>query len=93
MGRRYAGILGLISFGVVVARSLVEGGSVESALRAAPVALLAFAAIGYGIGFIAERTIVEAIEANFHAQLQAEETASIAAIRGMNPASGSDQPA
>ena len=70
MGRVYAGILGPISFGVVVARSLIDGDSVDTALYAAPLALFAFAAIGYVIGFIAERTIVEAVEAQFHAQLQ-----------------------
>ena len=78
MGRTYAGILGPISVGVVVARCLVQGGSVESALYAAPLALFAFAFIGYIIGSIAERTIVEAIEAKFHAQLRAEEEARTA---------------
>ncbi len=79
--------------GSVVARSLIEGGSVESALYAAPLALFAFAAIGYIIGSIAERTIVEAIEVKFHAQLRAEEQAHQATTSGDNPVSRSDRPA
>lgn len=74
MERSYAGILGPVAFGVVVTRSLFEGGSVDGALRSAPVALFVFAAIGYAIGLIAEKTIVGAVETEFHAKLRAEET-------------------
>ena len=73
MGRVYAGILGLLAFGTVIARSLLHGGNVESALFTASWTLFAFAALGYIIGSIAERTIVEAIEIKFHAQWQALE--------------------
>ncbi|MFO7906720.1 MAG: hypothetical protein ACQESR_15260 [Planctomycetota bacterium] len=93
MGRAYAGILGPVAFGVVVTRSLLEGGNVESALRAAPLALFAFAAIGYAIGLIAEKTIVGAVETEFHAKLQAEETAETGATTGTNNTGGADQPA
>ncbi len=93
MGRAYAGILGFISFGVVIARSLVDGSSTEAALRSAPLVLFVFAAIGYFIGSIAEKTIVEAIETKFHAELQASETASTTAIRGVSPAKRSDRSA
>jgi hypothetical protein len=85
MGRTYAGILGPIAFAVVVARCLASRGSVLSALYAAPLALFAFAFIGYIIGNIAERTIVEAIEAKFHAKLRAEEAANTATSRGDTP--------
>ncbi len=93
MGRVYAGILGPLAFGVVVARNLVAGEGAEAALFAAPLALFAFAAIGYVIGWIADKTITEAIEAQFYAQLQAEESAQTATISGMNPESGTDRPA
>ncbi len=93
MGRVYAGILGPISFGVVIARSLIDGGNTESALQSAPLMLFVFAAIGYVIGSIADKTIVEAIETKFHAELQAIERASTAAIGGVPPTSGSDRPA
>jgi hypothetical protein len=75
MGRTYAGILGPLAFGVTVARGIVDRDDVEATLITAVIALFAFAAIGYMIGFIAERTVVEAIEARFHAQLKAPETA------------------
>jgi hypothetical protein len=78
MGRTYAAILGPVAFGAVVARGLISG-DVDGTLCAAPWALFIFAAIGYVIGWIAERTITEAVEARFHAQLQAEETADTAA--------------
>ena len=90
MGRVYAGILGPISFGVVVARSLVDSDRVDTALYTAPIALFAFAAIGYVIGFIAERTITEGVEARFHAQLRAHESAQNTPGAGMTPASQSD---
>ena len=77
MGRTYAGILGPVAFGVVIARGLLSG-DVDSTLSAAPWALFIFAALGYVIGWIAETTITEAVEARFHAQLQAEETAASA---------------
>jgi hypothetical protein len=78
MGRAYAGILGPIGFGTVIARSLVNGEHVEAALVAAPFALFTFAAIGYVVGVIADRTIVDAIETKFHAQLQADDSAQSA---------------
>ena len=92
MGRVYAGILGSISFGVVVARGLIDGDSVAAALYAAPLALFAFATIGYVIGSIADRTIVEAVKAQLHAQLRAEEAPQTAVTTGINPASGAGQP-
>ena len=88
MGRSYAGILGPIAFGVVVARSLFNGDSVESALGTAPAALCLFAALGYVIGLAAEKTVVEAVETEFHAKLQAEGTADTAATTETNTTSG-----
>ena len=79
MGRTYAGIFGLLAFGTVIARGVLRGGNLASALLTASGALFAFAALGYIIGSIAERTIVEAIEFKFHAQWQAAESAHHAA--------------
>jgi tetrahydromethanopterin S-methyltransferase subunit C len=70
MGRTYAGILGPISFGTVIARALLDGMSAESALVTAAVALFVFAAIGYVVGILAERIVVEGIESRFRAQWQ-----------------------
>jgi hypothetical protein len=62
----------------------------ESALMAATCALFAFAALGYIIGSIAERTIVESIESDFHAQWQALEAAHHAETTSDAPAGPSD---
>jgi hypothetical protein len=75
MGRAYAGILGLLAFGTVIARCLLRGGNVDTALITASWTLFVFAILGYIIGSIAERTIVEAIEFKFQAQWQALESA------------------
>ena len=93
MGRAYAGVLGSIAFGVVVARSLIDGESAASALYTASLALFAFAAFGYVIGFIADRTIVESVEVRLHAQLRAEGAPQAVAMKGMKAARGTDEPA
>lgn len=88
MARTYAGILGSLAFGIIVARTLLDNGSAEVAMRQAPWVLSAFALIGYGIGWIADRTIVEAIETRFRAQLRSGEPVAAAESRGA-AASGS----
>ena len=93
MGRAYAGILGSIAFAVVVAHSFIHGQSVTIALYAAMTALFAFAAVGLVIGWIADRTIVEAIEARFHAQLKADHSSTMGVLGEENPASGRKRPA
>ena len=93
MGRTYAGLLGPVAFGVIVAQSVLGGESAESTLIAASLALFTFAAIGYVIGSIADRTIVEAIESRFHEQLKAEEKVTADIMEGTNLASGVEQPA
>ena len=90
MGRIYAGILGLLAFTTVIARNITRGGQVESAVMTASLMLFAFAAIGYIIGSIAERTVVEAIGNQFHAQWQARESATHSAISTAASSSVSD---
>ena len=93
MGRIYAGILGPVAFGVIVTHGVFGGESADSTLIAASLALFTFAAIGYVIGSIADRTIVEAIESRFHAQLKAEEKVTAEIMEGTNLASGAEEPA
>ncbi len=78
MGRTYAGILGPLSFVTVIARSMVDGGSAESALIAAALALFVFAGIGYIVGSIAERAVMEAIQTQFRDHWQPTDTTSTA---------------
>ncbi|MCU0960308.1 MAG: hypothetical protein MUF48_09405 [Pirellulaceae bacterium] len=61
MGRAYAGILGPLAFVTVVARCLVRGGDTVAAVGTASVMLFVFSALGYIIGSVAERTVVEAL--------------------------------
>jgi hypothetical protein len=84
MGRTYAGILGPISFCTVIARSMVDGLSTESALIMASLALFVFAAIGYLIGTVAERMVVEAIESRIRAERQQADSARTVASSNPN---------
>jgi hypothetical protein len=90
MGRIYAGILGPLAFSTVIARNLLRGGNVASAVVTASLTLFAFAAIGYIIGSVAERTIVEAIGNKFHEQWQANDTATHSAVSTDTSSNASD---
>ena len=79
MGRAYAGILGLLSCGTVIARNLLDGGSVESAMIYASLALFAFAAIGFVVGVLAERIVVEAITTRFQVAYREQDASETAA--------------
>ncbi len=61
MGRAYAGILGPLAVVTVVARCLVHGGETGAAVVTASGMLFVFSALGYIIGSVAERTVVEAL--------------------------------
>jgi hypothetical protein len=93
VARTYAGILGSLAFGIIVARTLLDNGSAEAAMRQAPWVLSAFAIVGYGIGWIAERTIVEAIETRFRAQLRSGEPVPAAESQGAAASSSGNHPA
>ncbi|MBN2477122.1 MAG: hypothetical protein JXB62_21115 [Pirellulales bacterium] len=71
----YAGILGPLAFLTSLARGFVHGGGAESTLWAAWFGLLAFSAIGYVIGCIAERTVEESVRGRIAAELAAEREA------------------
>jgi hypothetical protein len=75
MGRIYAGILGPLAFATTIARSLFAGGEAGQTLYTASFSLFGFAALGYIIGSVAERTIVEAIGNRFQAQWMARDGA------------------
>ena len=64
MGKSYAGILGVIAFNVAVLHGMLHGGTAASIMLNAWIALLAFSAAGYVIGWIAEQIVNESIRAN-----------------------------
>ena len=75
MGRNCARLLGPLAFGVVIARSLLDGWSVESTMPAACISLFAFAAIGYMAGVIAETTVERSVGQRFQAEVERQQEA------------------
>jgi hypothetical protein len=76
MGRVYAGILGPLACATFIARSLLRGGEVGQAVGMASLVLFSFAALGYIIGSVAERTIVEAIGNEFQVHWATRDSAA-----------------
>jgi hypothetical protein len=74
MGRTYAGILGPLACGIILARGLVDGGSTESMLLAASGGLFLFAAIGYLAGQTADMLVRDSVCTKFQAALTAWES-------------------
>ena len=69
MGRNYAGILGPLAFGLIVARSVILGGGVEGTLLTASLASLVFAALGYVAGQTADHLIRESVQNQFRSAM------------------------
>lgn len=61
MGRNYAGILGFLAFGVMVVRGVGLGWGVDGVILSAVVSLIAFAAVGFIAGVLAEQWVEEAV--------------------------------
>lgn len=70
MGRDYAGVLGPVAFATVVARGVIAGGGVEPTIKSACLCLFTFAAAGWILGTLADRVVLQAIEARFNAELK-----------------------
>lgn len=65
MGRNYAGVLGLLAFGLILARGLLLGADADAALASACGGLFGFAAVGLVAGNLADRFTSEAVKAKF----------------------------
>ena len=74
MGRSYAGILGLIAFSFAIARGLFVGGETEGIVFHAWLSLLAFSAIGFVIGALAQGAIDESVRRRLADEMSARET-------------------
>lgn len=80
MARTYGGVLGLVAFLACLARGLAHGDHASQTLGMACVFLAVFWAIGCLAGWIAGRTVEEAVRGNLEAELRAEsETGSAGA--------------
>jgi hypothetical protein len=69
MGRRYAGILGLLAFATVLCHDAMHGGGAETTLLAACGALFVFAAVGAIVGSLAAWIVADAVRSKLVRQL------------------------
>jgi len=76
VARTYAGILGLLAFGTSLVGGVIHGKQPESVIWKAWLCLLAFSAVGWVLGWIAERTVVEALTQKAVAELAAQHQTS-----------------
>lgn len=76
MAHVYAGILGPLAFVTTVARGLTHGGGTMSTLLTAWCCLLAFSAIGYVVGRVAEFIVADSVRSRIAAEVAAEEAAA-----------------
>jgi len=65
----YAGILGPLAFLTTLLRGTLHGGQADAVLFSAWCCLWAFAAVGYVVGWIAERTVADAVAGRVAAEL------------------------
>ena len=80
MARAYAGILGPLAMVTSLTRGLLAGGGSESVLWTAWGYLLMFAAIGGLLGWMAQRTVEDAVRGRIAAELAAEKTNKATAL-------------
>ncbi|NLS97379.1 MAG: hypothetical protein GXX96_35010 [Planctomycetaceae bacterium] len=78
MARLFAGILGPLAMLTTTASGLIHGRTSQSVAWAAWLALIAFAAIGYVLGWIANRTVEDSVQAAIAARLEGESEATAA---------------
>lgn len=74
MGRKYAGILGPLACGIILARGVLHGSGVEATMLAASSGLFLFAAIGWLTGSLADRLVRESVHTQFQTALAAWQT-------------------
>ncbi len=75
MGRLYCGILGLIAFVTICARGWIHREETLSIMWAGWLAMIAFAAVGLIIGWIAGRTIEDSVNTFIAEELAAHQAA------------------
>jgi hypothetical protein len=71
MGRVYAGTLGSLACGMILARGVVSGGGTEATILAACGGLVLFALVGYLAGQLAEHLVRESVRTQFQAAMAA----------------------
>lgn len=69
MQRRFALVLGTIAFALVISRAVLRGELATEALPQAIIALMMFAAMGSGFGWIAEYLVRQDTETRYRAKV------------------------
>ncbi len=72
MAHLFAGILGPLAMLTITTSGLIHGRTSQSVAWAAWMALIVFAAIGYVLGWIANRTVEDSVRAAISAHLDSE---------------------
>lgn len=76
MERNFAGILGLIAFLTTLARGWGHHAAIEQTIWQAWQALWAFAGLGFVLGWLAGRTVDEAVRTRFANELASQQANS-----------------
>lgn len=74
MAHVYAGFLGPLAFLTALARGLIHGSEPESVVLTAWLSLMAFAAVGYIVGWIAEQVVRDSVYGKISSEVAATET-------------------
>ena len=74
MARTYAGILGPLAFLTSLAHGFIHTQSTETMLLGGWCSLWVFAAAGYVLGWVAERTVEQSVQASIEADLARDES-------------------
>jgi len=77
VSRTYAGVLGAIAFFVTSVRGLLAGSDAETTLLSASGLVFVFAAIGCITGWIADKTVEEAVRSQLLAELRDQQAARV----------------
>jgi hypothetical protein len=68
VGRSYAGVLGTIAFTTVLLRGMASGAVVETTLASAVISLVVFTLLGYFVGRLAGRIVLDSVRASMAAE-------------------------
>ncbi len=82
MARSYAGVLGPLALVVSLAHGFIHTQPTDAVLLGAWCSLLAFAAGGYVVGWIADRAVRESVSAAIEAELTRERPAEPSRVGG-----------
>ena len=76
VGRKYGGVLGLVSFTPILARGVLRGSDAESTLLTASLCMMALAAVGYVVGNLAAWVVDESVRTKLADKLESQSAAA-----------------